>query len=73
MSIIVEDPKAISLSEKEASSILGLTVKSLQKRRWEGLPPPYLKIGRKVRYRLSDILEYLETCTVLPRVADKQK
>lgn len=55
-------------SEHEAAAILGFSVKTLQKRRWLGQPPVFLKIGRKVRYRLSDLHAYLDGCTVQPRI-----
>lgn len=42
-------------SEKEVAAYLGLTVKALQKRRNKGQPPPYLKLGRVVRYRKEDV------------------
>lgn len=62
----VVDPALVTLNEHEASAITGFAVKTLQRRRWEGLPPVFLKIGRKVRYRLSDLQAYLDACTVAP-------
>ena len=59
-----EDPQLVTLSEEQAADILGFTVKTLQKRRWERKAPPFLKIGRLVRYRLSDIQAFLDSCTV---------
>lgn len=35
-----------------------VTEKKLQADRWKGVGVPYLKIGRLVRYRLSDIRAY---------------
>ncbi|TAL65595.1 MAG: DNA-binding protein, partial [Legionella sp.] len=32
----------------------------LERNRWAGQGVPYLKIGRTVRYRKSDILNYLQ-------------
>jgi len=67
MSKILEDPRLVTLSEEEAAPILGFTVSTLRKRRWERKPPAFLKVGRKIRYRLSDLQEYLDACTVAPR------
>ncbi|MEJ0068333.1 MAG: helix-turn-helix domain-containing protein [Pseudomonadota bacterium] len=39
------------LSEREAAAMLGWSPKTLQRRRWQGEPPPFVKIGRTVRYR----------------------
>lgn len=65
----IDDPKFTTLDEHEAARVLGFTVKTLQKRRWLRQPPAYLKVGRKVRYRLSDLQAYLDSCTVNAREA----
>ena len=53
-----------TVGEDRASEITGLAVKTLQQRRWLGKPPTYLKVGRLVRYRISDLEKYLDSCTV---------
>ena len=53
-----------TVSESLASEITGLAVKTLQQRRWLGKPPTYLKVGRLVRYRVSDLIEYLDSCAI---------
>ncbi len=67
MNINIDDPRLITLSEEEAAPILGFTVATLRKHRWERKPPTFLKVGRKIRYRLSDLQEYLDACTVKPQ------
>ncbi len=57
------DPKLKTYDEYHAAEITGFSVKTLQQRRWKGLPPIFLKVGRKVRYRESDLLAFLDTCT----------
>ena len=57
-----------TVSESLASEITGLAVKTLQQRRWLGKPPTYLKVGRLVRYRVSDLIEYLDSCAIQARV-----
>jgi predicted DNA-binding transcriptional regulator AlpA len=47
-------------SEKQIESSLGLSARWLQKLRYTGGGPTYLKLGRAVRYRLSDVEDYLE-------------
>lgn len=54
------------VDEKTAARILGFSVKSLQNRRWKGLPPQFLRLGRCIRYRLSDLQDYLDACAVKP-------
>ena len=56
-----------TVGEERASEITGLAVKTLQQRRWLGKPPTYLKVGRLVRYRVSDLMSYLDSCTVQAR------
>lgn len=53
-----------TVGEERASEITGLAVRTLQQRRWLGKPPVYLKVGRLVRYRVSDLEKYLDSCTV---------
>ncbi len=50
------------LKEKEAAPIVGLSVRTLQQRRYLRLPPDYVKVPgtRAIRYRLSDLLAYVE-------------
>ena len=48
------------LTEQEAASMLGWSRKTLQQRRWRGVPPIYVKIGGSVRYLERDILAFIE-------------
>ena len=56
-----------TVNEHQAAIITGFSVKGLQQRRWLGKPPTYLKVGRLVRYRVSDLMSYLDSCTVQAR------
>jgi predicted DNA-binding transcriptional regulator AlpA len=38
------------LTESEAAERLGWSKRTLQRRRWQRLPPSYIKLGRSVRY-----------------------
>ncbi len=58
--------KPTSLTERAAAEHLGLSVRTLQKRRFERQDPPYLKIGRSVRYRLDDLNAFLEAHRINP-------
>jgi hypothetical protein len=40
----------------EAARILGVSVKTLEALRARGKPPPYTRVGRRIRYRRSDLL-----------------
>ena len=51
------------LTTKEAAPLLGISVAFLERDRWAGARVPFIKIGaRAVRYRLSDLHAYIESC-----------
>ncbi len=43
------------LTEKQVAALLRVTVKALQAWRGRGGGPPFVKMGRCVRYRLEDL------------------
>lgn len=58
---------AANLSEKllvtkQVADLLGISASTLEKARSTGIGnyPPYIKVGRCVRYRLADVLTWLE-------------
>lgn len=53
-------PERIIVSEREAAYMLGLSVKTLQARRHRHLPPNYYKVGRSIRYKVNDLLDWIE-------------
>ncbi len=52
----------ILLTEHTASEITGFKVATLRKRRWQGLPPKFLKVGSKVFYKKDALEAFLESC-----------
>jgi predicted DNA-binding transcriptional regulator AlpA len=48
------------IHERDAARILGLSVAWLQRKRWEGGGPPYIKIGRAVRYDRDALLRWID-------------
>jgi hypothetical protein len=50
------------ITECEAAELLVIAVKTLRNWRFLGRGPPHLKVGRLVRYRLSDLKAWLKTC-----------
>lgn len=67
MSMAIDDPRLVTLNEEEAARVVGVTVATLRKWRWERKQPTFLKVGRLVKYRLSDLHAFLDGCTVAPR------
>lgn len=51
------------LNEKEAAIFLGCSISKLQRDRVVGSPIKFRKIGRNVKYALSDLQAYVEQQT----------
>lgn len=47
------------LTEKQVVLLIGLSLSTLQKNRHKRKGIKYAKIGRSVRYALSDVIEYM--------------
>ena len=48
------------LTTKEAARLLKVSTKTLERMRVEGTGPAFYKAGRAVRYRMQDLLAWLE-------------
>lgn len=48
------------LTASETAALLGLTVKSLEARRARGNGPPFVRMGRLIRYLRSEVLAWIE-------------
>jgi len=59
-----------TITEKEAATHLGLAVQTLRNWRSRRKGPPYLKISRAVRYKISDVEEFLEQHKIFPEKVD---
>ena len=46
------------LNQIELSYRLGVSCRTLERWRWQGVGPKFIKIGGRVKYRLSDIEEF---------------
>jgi predicted site-specific integrase-resolvase len=54
------------INERDAAKVLQIHKVTLATWRHEGRGPTYIKIGKNIRYRPSDIDVYLEQRTVRP-------
>jgi predicted DNA-binding transcriptional regulator AlpA len=54
------------LDDNELAAVMGRSRSRIQKDRLEGRGPPFVKIGRLVRYRADDVRDYLRSCTIRP-------
>lgn len=57
-------PNSALFNQQTLAALLDCSTHLLERNRWAGAGVPFLKIGRKVLYRKSDILEFLENQTV---------
>jgi hypothetical protein len=53
-----------ALNENQAAEFLGVSVRTLQAWRVRGGGPPYVKIGRSVRYQRQVLVRFQEQHTV---------
>lgn len=61
-SSLPEDLKKIRwLTENEVSLITGRALSTLRNERSQGRGIPYCKVGRSVRYRLGDVVDFMES------------
>ena len=52
---------AALLSEKDAARLLSMSHRTLQAWRSAGLGPPYIKLGRSIRYPKGELLAWIES------------
>lgn len=53
-------PTSALFNQHTLAAVLDCSTQLLERNRWEGKGVPYLKIGRKVLYRKSDVLSFLQ-------------
>ena len=57
----------IFVNEKKAQKIRGCGLSTLRNERHEGRGIPYYKDGRRVKYFLPDIYEYMKARKIIPQ------
>jgi len=48
------------LNQRELAAYLGKSTAWCERARWAGEGPPFIKLGRHVRYRVDDVLAWIE-------------
>ena len=66
-----DDPDTL-LSTKDAAVELRLRPNTLEIWRFKGIGPPYVKIGRSVRYIRRDLRDYVVQHKVAPRAPHRK-
>ena len=47
------------INEREVESYIGISINTLRKWRWEGKGPQFVKLGRRVMYRIQDVEAFI--------------
>ncbi len=63
---ICDNVETMNVCEKEAAKQLGIAVQTLRNWRHIRKGPAYIKLGRSVRYRVEDILDFIEKNRIDP-------
>jgi excisionase family DNA binding protein len=53
------------MTERQAADQLGLDPRTLRKWRWLNEGPAYYKFGKAVRYKRSDLEDFMSKCRML--------
>ncbi len=65
-------PQVVATDEYGAASFLGVKVSCMRGWRFRRQGPPYVRVGRLVRYRVSDLEAFLESNRVEPQEGDRR-
>ena len=64
-------PQSALFSQQTIAAVLSCSTQLLERNRWAGSGVPYLKIGRKVLYRKSDVLDFLQQQKIYHSTSDE--
>ena len=64
-------PQSALFNQQTIAAVLSCSTQLLERNRWAGSGVPYLKIGRKVLYRKSDVLDFLQQQKVYYSTSDE--
>ncbi len=64
-------PQSALFNQQTIAAVLSCSTQLLERNRWAGSSVPYLKIGRKVLYRKSDVLDFLQQQKVYRSTSDE--
>ncbi|MGV0648747.1 helix-turn-helix domain-containing protein [Mycobacterium kansasii] len=73
MSDTASETVPVLWSEKRTAEQLGVSPGSLRQDRHRGIGLPFVRLGRKVRYRAEDIAAYIAAHTVSPETVAAQR
>jgi len=71
----MQQPTSITdvMTESETAEHIGISLSGLRKWRNDGSGPPYVRLGRLIRYRRTVVEEWLERRTVSPAEPNRDR
>ena len=60
------------MDQKEVAEFLRMSEKTLEHYRWKKVGPRYIKIGKLVRYRKCDVIEFVKALLEVSKLNDTQ-
>ncbi|MBF0510158.1 MAG: helix-turn-helix domain-containing protein [Deltaproteobacteria bacterium] len=60
------------LDDKQVAEMTGLGLQTLRNHRFTRQGMPYAKIGKTVRYRLDDVVRFMDAHRIVPEAAQAQ-
>lgn len=66
-------PESALFNQRTIAAVLSCSTQLLERNRWAGTSVPYLKIGRKVLYRKSDVVGFLQQQKVYRSTSDENQ
>lgn len=66
-------PESALFNQQTIAAVFNCSTQLLERNRWAGTSVPYLKIGRKVLYRKSDVLGFLQGQKVYRSTSDESQ
>lgn len=66
-------PNSALFNQNTVAAILNCSTQLLERNRWAGTGVPYIKIGRKVLYRKSEVLDFLQRQIIYCSTGDQDQ
>ena len=64
-------PNSTLFNQNTIAAILNCSTQLLERNRWAGEGVPYIKMGRKVLYKKSDVLDFLQQLKTYRSTSDQ--
>lgn len=66
-------PNSTLFNQNTIAAVLNCSVQLLERNRWAGTGVPYIKMGRKVLYRKSEVLDFLQRQITYRATCDQEQ